>query len=68
MEYYHRIIVIIIYLCVFYFVEATLHAMPAKRWAFIGICLGPMALPLFSVSKKMAIRKSSGFNSVKFHA
>lgn len=62
-------LLLLAFICsVFYFVEATLHAMPAKRWVFIGICLGPMALPLFSVSKKVAMRKSSGFNSVKFLA
>ena len=62
------LLVLALIFSVFYFVEAKLHAMPAKRWAFIGICLGPMALPLFSVSKNLAMRKVSGFNSVKFHA
>jgi hypothetical protein len=62
-------LIFLAFICsVFYFVEAKLHAMPAKRWAFIGICLGPMALPLFSVSKNVAMRKASGFNSVNFHA
>lgn len=62
-------LLLIAFICsMFYFVEAKLNAMPAKRWAFIGICLGPIALPLFSVSKNVAIRKAIGFNSVKFHA
>lgn len=52
----------------FYFIQATLNAMPAKRWACIGICLGPFALPLFSISKHVAIRKAMGFNNMSFSA
>lgn len=62
------LILISIIFSVFYFVEATLNAMPAKRWAFIGVCFGPFAFPLFSVSKHVAIRKATGFNNGSFAA
>jgi hypothetical protein len=52
----------------FYFIEATLNAMPAKRWAFIGVFLGPIAFPIFSISKHVAIRKATGFDNTFFSA
>jgi hypothetical protein len=47
----------------YYLVEVTRNGMAKKRWITAGVFLGPMALPMFIMSKKMAIRKVVGYNS-----
>lgn len=56
-------------LCTFYLlVETVRNGMAKKRWVTVGIILGPMALPMFQISKKMALRKAIGYNSAYFNA
>ncbi len=50
--------------CMFFFVEAIKWAMPAKRWAMIGLLMGPMVLPLFSIARHIQWRKAVGFNNL----
>lgn len=45
------------------FVESVRNGMAKKRWVTAGFMLGPMILPMFQISKKMALRKSIGFNN-----
>jgi hypothetical protein len=46
----------------YYLVEATRNGMAKKRWVTAGIVLGPLAFPMFCMSKKMAIRKVRGYH------
>lgn len=56
-------------LCTVYFlVETVRNGMAKKRWVTVGIVLGPMALPMFQISKKMALRKVIGYDSIFFNA
>jgi hypothetical protein len=62
------LIISFIFCTVYFLVEAVRNGMAKKRWVTVGIVLGPMALPMFQVSKKMAIRKIIGYDSVFFSA
>lgn len=53
---------------IYYFVETVRNGMGKKRWITAGIVLGPMALPMFQISKKMNLRKVTGFHSVYMNA
>ncbi|GAC15256.1 hypothetical protein [Aliiglaciecola lipolytica] len=48
---------------VYYYVEAFKSALPAKKWAVAGLFLGPMVLPMFSISQRVALRQARGFNN-----
>ncbi|GAA6185445.1 MULTISPECIES: hypothetical protein [Alteromonadaceae] len=48
---------------VYYYVEAFKSALPAKKWALAGLMFGPMILPMFSISQRVALRQSRGFNN-----
>ncbi|MFA3790569.1 hypothetical protein AB6T38_05595 [Aliiglaciecola sp. SL4] len=49
---------------VYYYVQAFKTALPAKKWAVAGLMFGPMILPMFSVSQRVALRQSRGFNNI----
>lgn len=49
---------------VYYYIETVRHGMAKKRWVMAALCLGPMTLPMFEISKHLAVRKASGFNNV----
>ncbi|MDT0594713.1 hypothetical protein [Glaciecola petra] len=56
-------------LCTWYFLVQTVkYGMAKKRWVFAGLVFGPMILPMFQMSKRMAVRKAVGFNSAYFQA
>lgn len=62
-------IIISFILCtIYYFVETVRNGMGKKRWITAGIVLGPMALPMFQISKKINLRKATGYNSVYLRA
>lgn len=52
----------------YYFVESMKFGLKARSWFLVGCAIGPMALPMFHISKHMALRKSCGFNRVYFIA
>lgn len=52
----------------YYFVETARNGMAKKRWLTAGVVLGPLALPMFQISKKLALRKVAGYNSVYINA
>jgi hypothetical protein len=47
----------------YYYVEAVKNAMGKKRWLVGGMIMGPMLLPMFTISKTLQLRKTTGFNS-----
>ncbi|MBF7073263.1 hypothetical protein ISG33_07630 [Glaciecola sp. MH2013] len=47
----------------YFYVEAVKNAMGKKRWLVGGMLMGPMLIPMFSISKKVHHRKTVGFNS-----
>jgi len=51
----------------YYYVEAVKNAMGKKRWLVGGMIMGPMLLPMFTISKKVQLRKTVGFNSCYLH-
>lgn len=53
-----------LYVCI----EAVRNGMAKKRWLMAGLIMGPMMLPMFQISKKMALRKASGFENSFFQA
>lgn len=50
------------------YVQSFKSAMWAKRWALLGLVAGPIILPLFSVQKRMALRKARGQHVSLFRA
>ncbi|GBL05829.1 hypothetical protein [Glaciecola sp. KUL10] len=48
----------------YYYVQAFKYAMNQKAWLAVGIILGPMALPMFNISKTMSVRRAIGFENV----
>lgn len=52
----------------YFYIEATKSGIPAKRWAFGGLIVGPVLLPLFNISKHIAWRKAVGFGNVTLRA
>ena len=47
----------------YFYVESVIYGMKKKRWLLGGIVMGPFLLPMFQISKHMAMRKAMGFNS-----
>ena len=53
-----------IVLCsVYVLIETVRNGMAKKRWVMAGLILGPMILPMFQISKKMALRKAIGYEN-----
>ncbi|WP_100655666.1 hypothetical protein [Alteromonas flava] len=52
----------------FYYVNAFKSGLNAKAWAFVGLVLGPFALPMFSISKHVAWRRAVGFGNARLLA
>lgn len=53
---------------VYYLIETARNGMAKKRWLTAGFIFGPIALPMFQISKKLALRKVAGYNSVYLQA
>lgn len=51
-----------------FYVNAIKSGVPAKRWAFGGLLVGPVLLPMFSISKHIAWRKAVGYGNVTLGA
>ncbi|MBT1449920.1 hypothetical protein KJ365_03430 [Glaciecola sp. XM2] len=49
-------------------IESVIYGLSKRRWTCGALLLGPMLLPMFEVSKHMALRKAGGFNNVYFSA
>ncbi|MFQ3235461.1 MAG: hypothetical protein ACI9C4_001019 [Paraglaciecola sp.] len=45
---------------VYCYVQAFKSALWAKKWALMGLVAGPAILPLFTVHKRMALRRARG--------
>ncbi|MDM7859986.1 hypothetical protein QTP81_05180 [Alteromonas sp. ASW11-36] len=52
----------------YYYVDAFKSGLPPKPWAVVGLMLGPLALPMFGISKHVAWRKSVGFGNAQLSA
>lgn len=52
----------------YFYVDAFKSGLPPKRWAFGGLIIGPLLLPMFNISKHIAWRKAVGFGSVSISA
>ncbi len=47
----------------FYYVESFKSGLSAKKWALVGLLLGPMALPFFTISQHVKLRHAQGFGN-----
>ncbi len=52
----------------FFYVEAFKSGMKAKSWALAGFFIGPFLIPMFTISRHVAMRKSTGFNNLYLRA
>ncbi|WP_100641982.1 hypothetical protein [Alteromonas facilis] len=52
----------------YYYVDAFKSGLCPKSWAVTGLLLGPLALPMFNISKHVAWRRAVGFGSVQLAA
>ncbi|WP_026375469.1 hypothetical protein [Aestuariibacter salexigens] len=52
----------------FYYVNGFKNGLRAKRWAMAGLVFGPLLLPLFSIQKHVALRRSQGFGNIYLRA
>ncbi|TRY31112.1 hypothetical protein FM019_14010 [Aliiglaciecola sp. M165] len=52
----------------YYYVESYRSALPAKKWALVGLLFGPFVLPMFSISQHMALRHARGFQNTYLNA
>ena len=52
----------------YFYIESLVNGMQQKRWLVCGLLIGPFMLPMFEISKHMAWRKASGFNSLYMQA
>ena len=62
------LILMSVFFCAYFYIQAIHYAMPAKRWAFLGLCGGPMFLPLFVIQQHISVRKASGYNNLTLKA
>ncbi|RDV25207.1 hypothetical protein DXV75_11400 [Alteromonas aestuariivivens] len=53
---------------VFYYIEAVKSGLNARNWALAGLLLGPLLFPMFTVSRHVAWRRSTGFNNLYLRA
>ncbi|MFC4698844.1 hypothetical protein ACFO4O_01545 [Glaciecola siphonariae] len=53
---------------VYMYIEAVIYGLEKRKWALAAIVLGPMLLPMFQITKRMALRKVAGFDSVYLDA
>lgn len=53
---------------VFFYVESLKAGLSAKRWAAAGCVLGPLLLPMFTISRHVRMRRDTGFNNVELRA
>lgn len=51
-----------------FYVESFKSGLSAKKWALAGFFLGPMILPLFTISRRVALRQAIGFENSTFKA
>ena len=49
---------------VYFYVEAVKWGMNARRWAAAGLLLGPIVLPMFSISRHIHWRSAIGYNNL----
>ncbi len=49
---------------VFFYVEAFKVGLSTTKWAIAGLILGPLALPMFSISAHVAWRRDVGFGNL----
>nr|WP_136252096.1 hypothetical protein [Ningiella ruwaisensis] len=48
--------------------ESVVYAMSKRKWTLAALFFGPLILPMFQISKRMAIRRASGFQNLYFSA
>jgi len=48
----------------YFYVEAFKWGMNARRWAAAGLLLGPVVLPMFSISRHIHWRNAVGYNNL----
>lgn len=53
---------------VLFYIKAHQYAMGPRRWSFIGLCLGPLAWPLFRTHQQFRLLKALGREGVLFNA
>ena len=52
----------------YFFVEATKAGLSAKQWALVGLLMGPLVWPMFSIRRHVRMRKDCGFNNAYMQA
>lgn len=49
---------------VLYYIQAYKTGLKAKKWAAVGLVLGPIALPLFKAQQRIVLVESRGKQSI----
>lgn len=52
----------------YFYVEATKAGLSAKQWAIVGLLMGPIVWPMFSIRRHVRMRKDCGFNNAYLRA
>ncbi len=52
----------------FFYIESLKSGLAAKRWALAGFILGPLLLPMFTISRHVRMRRDTGFNNAVLRA
>lgn len=50
------------------YIEALKFALPAWRWALLGLLLGPFCLPLLWTHQQLNLKRYQGFNDGRLKA
>ena len=58
------LVVLSVIFSLYFYVEAFKWGMNAKKWAIAGFALGPILLPMFSISRHIHWRNAVGFNNI----
>ncbi|WP_284243401.1 hypothetical protein [Thalassotalea insulae] len=52
----------------FFYCQALSNGLGRKRWAFAGLCFGPLVWPMFCMKKRMKVNQLFGFDYLMFRA
>lgn len=52
----------------FFYCQAIMGGLGRKRWAFAGLCFGPLVWPMFNMKKRVKVYRKYGLNGLLFSA
>lgn len=52
----------------FFYCQATMSGLGRKRWAFAGMCFGPLIWPMFNMKKRVKVYRKFGMAGLIWRA